>query len=148
MKPLILLIAVFAAFVAGSKAITGNWNILFGGNLAMCMMLFLTATGHVLFTKGMAMMIPPFIPYKTGLVYITGVIEVLLGLGLLSQFLRPYAGYTLIVFFILILPANVYAAAERLDLEKGTFTGPGLAYLWFRIPEQLFFILWVYYFGV
>ncbi len=82
MKPLILLIAVFAVFSACSKLLTGDWNLPFGGNLAMCLMLCFTAMGHFMFTKGMSMMIPPFLPFKTGLVYGTGVLEVILGFAL------------------------------------------------------------------
>jgi uncharacterized membrane protein len=54
----------------------------------------------------------------------------------------------LIVFFLSILPANVNAAIKRIDYQKGTSTGKGVQYLWFRVPLQLFFIGWVYYFGI
>lgn len=148
MKPLIILLGVFGTVTLIMRYTTGSWNILFCGNLAMCVMLCFTALGHFLFTKGMALMLPPAIPYKTGLVYFTGVAEVTLGFALLSPALRPYAGYTLILFFILMFPANVYAAIKHLDLEKGTYTGPGLRYLWFRGPLQILFIGWVYYFSI
>jgi uncharacterized membrane protein len=148
MKPLVILITVFAAYILASRVTTGFWNLSLGGNLAMCIMLCFTALGHFLFTRGMVMMIPSFIPYKTALVYITAFAEVILGLALLSPSLRPYAGCALILFFVLILQANVYASVKHLDIEKGTNTGPGLSYLWFRIPLQLFFIAWIYYFSI
>jgi hypothetical protein len=34
------------------------------------------------------------------------------------------------------------------DYQKGTRDGSGTNYLWFRIPLQIVFILWVYYFGL
>jgi uncharacterized membrane protein len=148
METLAVLIPVFIVSLLISRWRTGQWRLIFSANLAMCMMLFLTAMGHVLFTKGMAMMIPPFIPYKTALVYITGVMEVLMGLALLVPSQRRYAGYALIGFFILILPANIYQSVIYLNMEKGTYDGPGPVYLWFRIPLQLFFIAWVYYSAV
>ncbi len=148
MKPLILLIAAFAVSTTISRLTTGLGNLPFSGNLAMCLMLLLTAFGHFKFTRGMTMMIPPFIPFKTALVYVTGVAEVVLGIALLSTSLRHYAGYVLIAFFILITPANIYAAVKRLDLEKGSYTGPGINYLWFRMPLQLFFIAWISYFSI
>ncbi len=148
MKPLILLIVVFAAFTSISRLTTGNWNLQFAGNLAMLIMLCFTALGHILFPKGMSLMIPPLFPFKKALGYLTGLAEVILGLALLSPSTRPYAGYGLIVFFILIVPANIYAAIHHLDIEKGTYTGPGPGYLWFRIPMQLFLIGWVYYFSM
>jgi uncharacterized membrane protein len=148
MEPLIVLITVFALGTLISRFRTGHWGLPFNGNLAMCCMLFLTAAGHFMFTKGMAMMIPPFIPFRTELVYITAFMEVLLGLALLSLKWRRRAGYVLIVFFVLILPANIYEAVIKLNMEKGTFDGAGLPYLWFRIPLQALFIGWVYYFSI
>jgi len=54
----------------------------------------------------------------------------------------------LILFFILILPANILAALKKVDYQKGTNDGPGAGYLWFRIPLQIFFIAWVAWFSV
>ena len=89
-------------------------------------------------------MIPPIVPFKTELVYFTGVAEILLGVGLLIPGLRTYSGYILIVFFILMLPANIYAAIKHIDFQKGTFNGNGITYLWFRVPLQILFIVWTY----
>jgi uncharacterized membrane protein len=50
----------------------------------------------------------------------------------------------LIVFFVLLLPANINAAIKHIDYQKGTFEGQGLNYLWFRIPLQILFIVWTY----
>jgi uncharacterized membrane protein len=148
MEPLIVLIIVFISSAGICKLSKGDWNLPFAGNMGMCLMLFITAIGHVLFAKGMAMMIPPFVPLKMALVYLTGLAEVIFGLALLSPSKRSIAGYVLILFFVLILPANLYAAITHLDLEKATYTGPGLNYLWFRIPEQVFFIAWIWYFSI
>jgi uncharacterized membrane protein len=92
-------------------------------------------------------MIPPVVPGKTFLVYLTGVAELALGIGLLFHSSRHLSGVVLIAFFVLLLPANIYAAQRHLDLEKATYSGPGPAYLWFRIPLQLLFIGWVIYFS-
>lgn len=89
-------------------------------------------------------MIPPIVPFKTELVYFTGAAEILLGVGLLIPGLRMYSGYILIVFFILLLPANIYAAIKHIDFQKGTFNGNGITYLWFRVPLQALFIVWTY----
>lgn len=147
MKPLVILLAVFGLSSLAFWLITGSWNLLFCGNLAMCVMLCFTALGHFLFPKGMAMMIPPFIPFRTALVYITGVAEIAFGLALLFPITRAYVSPALLLFFVLLLPANIYAAWHHIDLEKGTNTGPGPSYLWFRIPLQILFIVWVYFFS-
>jgi len=51
-------------------------------------------------------------------------------------------------FFVLILPANIHAAIHHVNLETATNDGNGLNYLWFRIPLQVFYIAWVYFFAV
>ena len=93
-------------------------------------------------------MLPRFIPLKKVFVYVTGLIEILAGVGLLIKPYRHTTSVLLIIFFILILPANVYAAINKIDYEKGNYSGNGLKYLWFRIPLQIFFIEWVWYFGI
>lgn len=147
MKPLIVLLSVFVATLLASEILTGDWHLVFAGNIAMCGMLFLTSAGHFMFTRGMEMMIPPFIPAKRLLVYLSGVAEAVLGIALLIPAVRPAAAWLLILLFVLLLPANIRAAKKSVHLEKADYSGPGLAYLWFRIPEQLFFIGWVCFFS-
>jgi uncharacterized membrane protein len=72
----------------------------------------LTADGHFTFTKGMSMMIPAYVPLKMQLIYLTGILEVVLGILVLFPSLRAYRGYLLILFFVLITPANVLAALK------------------------------------
>ena len=114
----------------------------------MAVMLLFTAIGHFKFTTGMAMMLPSFIPAKKQIVLATGVIEILAAIGLLVSSTTKIAGILLIAFFVLILPANIYAALRQVNLEKADNSGNGINYLWFRIPEQVFFIAWIYLFAV
>jgi len=90
------------------------------------------------------MMIPKIIPFKTEIIYLTGFLEILLGICLLIPKLSVYSGWILIVFFLLLIPANIYASMKHIDYQKGTFYGNGLAYLWIRIPLQIIFIVWTY----
>ena len=146
MKPLIVLIVVFTLTLFGIKIFQGRWDLIFSGSLAMSMMLVLTAIGHMKFTRGMVMMMPSFLPYKKTLVYATGIFEIVAAVGLLIDSYRHLTAIALIIFFILILPANIYGAIRKVNIEKGSYNGPGPGYLWFRIPMQLFFIGWVWYF--
>lgn len=144
MKPLIILLSVFSISLLLNKLFRGNYEFALSGRIAMSAMLLFTAVGHFMFTKGMAMMLPTFIPYKTATVYLTGIIEIAAATGLFVPALREVTAWLLIAFFILILPANIYAAIRNVDYQKGTFEGSGLAYLWFRIPLQALFIIWTY----
>ena len=49
------------------------------------------------------------------------------------------------LFFIAIIPANIKASMENINYQTGELDGSGLEYLWFRIPLQVFFIVWVFF---
>ena len=144
MKPLIVLLSVFAISLITTKIIRGNFEFALSGRIAMSVMLVFTAVAHFAFTKGMSMMLPSFIPYKTEVVYLTGIIEITAAIGLFIPNFRSITAWLLIAFFILILPANIYAAIKHVNYQNGTFDGNRLTYLWFRIPLQILFIIWVY----
>lgn len=148
MKVLFVLIGSFLLAMGVSRIFAGDWHVILSGNIAMCIMMCFAASAHFAFSKGMEMMIPSFIPFRLPIVYLTGVLEILLGIGLLFPQFRNPASYALIIFYLLILPANISAALRHVDIQKATLDGNGPAYLWFRIPMQLFFIAWIWYFGI
>ena len=148
MKVLAVLLVSFLIAAIATKLINGEFDWVFSGNVAMCVMLCFTAIGHFVFVKGMEMMMPPFIPFKRELVVLTGIIEIAGGIGLLFPSYRYWVAILLIVFFILILPANIYATIKNVDFQKASFDGPGANYLWFRIPMQIFLIGWIWYFSI
>lgn len=145
MKPLIVLFAASIIAVLFLKIVNRNYNFPLSARIGMSMMLLFTAMGHYMFTEGMAMMIPDFIPFRIELVYFTALVEIVGAIGLQIQHSRTTTAWLLILFFILILPANIKASVEQLDYQKATFDGNGLTYLWFRIPLQIIFIAWVYF---
>ena len=144
MKPLIVLLFAFISAIFLVKLFKHNYDFAMSARIAMAIMLVFTAIGHFAFTKGMTMMIPAFVPFKEGLVLLTGGFEILLATGLLLPQFKVITGWTLILFLMLMLPANIYAALSNVNYQKGTFDGHGLAYLWFRIPLQFLFIIWTY----
>ena len=148
MLPLYVLLGVFAISLFATKYFTKSFDYSFAGRVSMSAMLLFTALGHFLFAEGMALMIPGFIPFKKELVYLTGIIEICAAVGLIFVRLSHLTSWLLIIFFLLILPANINAALKNIDYQTGSNTGDGPAYLWLRIPLQVFFILWTYYFGI
>ena len=104
-----------------------------------------TALGHFVRTEAMAEMLPPSVPYRVGLIYLTGVFELLGAAGVWVPRLRKRTGVCLIVMLLGVLPANVYAAFNRVDFG-GHEAGP--AYLLVRGPFQLLVAWWVYFAAV
>ncbi|HTI58672.1 hypothetical protein [Mucilaginibacter sp.] len=148
MKPLLVLLVTFLLVLFGCWFIQRQWNYIFAGNIAMAVMLLFTAMGHFKFSEGMSMMVPEFIPAKKQLVYLTGFMEAVFAIGLCIPDARRLAADLLILFFLLVLPANINAAQKSVDYQNATYQGRGVGYLWLRIPMQVFFILWVAYFGM
>lgn len=150
MKPLfVLLISFFVCVIILQFVIKSDQNKwVVAGNISIGIMFIFTAIGHFVFTQGMSQMIPDFIPYKIQWVYVTGVLEILFGLGLIFPTYRLITAYVVLVFLVFVLPANIKSAIDGLNYQSGAYDGPGLAYLWFRIPLQVFFMIWVYVFAI
>jgi uncharacterized membrane protein len=101
-----------------------------------------TGLGHFFRTEEMAAMMPPSVPFRVGAVYVTGVLELLGALGVWVPGLKRLAGLCLILLLVCVLPANIYAALNRVDFGGH---GAGPAYLLVRVPFQLFVICWTYF---
>ena len=61
--------------------------------------------------------VPPYLPYKIELVYISGLLEVILGFMLLIPKTRFYAGWGLIVLLIAVYPANIDMFVNDVDVQ-------------------------------
>ena len=84
--------------------------------------------------------IPPVLPLKLELVYISGIFEIILGLLLLFKNTRPLAGWGLIILLIAVYPANIYLAITNGEAME---TSPLIA--WGRLPIQFIFISLAYW---
>ncbi|KUY17579.1 hypothetical protein BAZ12_01530 [Elizabethkingia miricola] len=149
MKLLSILFSVFIIALLGTKIIQGEWNWIFSGNLGMAVFIIFTGFSHFKFQKGMALMIPDFIPYKMFWVYFTGVLEIAAGIGLMIPQLREITAILLIVFYTVVFIANINSSKKRINIFKADYTGPGMKYLYKeRIPMQIILIAWTWYFGI
>jgi uncharacterized membrane protein len=145
MAPLIVLIVSFGGFWLVNKyMLNERFSASFIGRVAMALMLLMTGSAHFFKTDVMVQSMPDLIPYKVELVYFTGVIELLAAIGLLFDRTAKLTSILLIIFFICILPANIIGSLKRVELG-GMENGP--MYLLFRVPLQVFFIWWAYFFG-
>ncbi len=145
MKPLIVFLLVFSLSSFASRLWRGTFQLEKSIRFGLSAMLLFSSLGHFLYSQGMALMIPEIIPYKLEIVYITGLFEIALAVGLLIPNFRKLTGWVFIFFLIAVLPANIRASIFHLNFQTAQFDGYGLSYLWFRIPLQLFFIAWTYF---
>ena len=146
MAPLIILIFSFLIFFSVNRLFFKNrLSVSFQGRSAMAVMLIFTALAHFNQTEYMVEMLPDLIPYKKATVYITGIIEFLAAIGLFIKKTVKITTYLLILFYLLILPANIIGSIKQVDLGG---MDAGAPYLFFRIPLQVLFMGWIYYFGI
>lgn len=88
--------------------------------------------------------VPPAFPAPYALVWISGVIEVALGIALLFPRTRRAAGFALVALYVAVFPANIYMALANVQLRglPAWADQPSVTALWMRLPFQLVFIAW------
>ncbi|WP_137906016.1 DoxX family protein [Chryseobacterium sp. 2VB] len=149
MKLLVILFATFILALLETFLFQGKPDYIFSGNLGMAVFILFTGFSHFKFQKGMAMMIPDFIPARMFLVYCTGVLEIAAGIGLMIPAIREITAILLIIFYVLVFIANINSSRKKINIFKADYTGPGMKYLYTqRIPMQIILIVWTWYFGI
>lgn len=88
-------------------------------------------------------MTPDFLPAPLALVYISGVAEILGGLGLILPQTRRLAAWGLILLLLAVFPANINMAINDIPLDGRDL--PTWA-LWGRLPLQALLIAWAYWY--
>ena len=146
MAPLIVLLAGFGIFYLINKfLLKDRFSASYMGRSSMAGILLLAGIAHFFKTDLMIEMMPEIIPFKMEIVYLTGILEIIASVGLLTPKFVKLTSIMVILFFIAIFPANVIGSIKEVKL--GGMEG-GVNHLYFRIPLQLLFIGWVYYFGI
>ncbi len=146
MAPLLVLVVVFGILLAVKKLLLKErLSLSFAGRAAMAAMLVITGIAHFTSTNLMIELMPGFLPAKREIVYFTGICELLAVFGLLWNKTAKLTAVLLIIFFIAILPANIIGSLKQVQLGG---MENGAIYLLFRVPLQILFILWAYYFGI
>ena len=97
-------------------------------------------TLHFVFPRVYERIVPPYLPLHRELVYVSGVGEVLGGLGLFPERTRPAAGVGLVLLLLAVWPANLQMLLDARAAGKPAWW---LALLWVRLPLQVPLILWV-----
>lgn len=117
------------------------------GHIAITCVFLFTGIGHFLRARPMSAMLPPKIPetWRLPIIYLSGVFEIVLAVGVLVDAWSKLAGVVLCVFLIGVLPANIGSAIRRVPFGGH---GAGPVYLLARVPLQILLICWVWWFAV
>lgn len=95
--------------------------------------------GHFVAHEDFLAQTPSFLPARSWIVWISGVVEIVLGAAmLLARRSRPLVGWALALFFVLVFPGNVYqavAGTEGFGLDTPSAR-------WTRLLFQPLLVVW------
>lgn len=104
--------------------------------------LFVVAgVNHFFHTAFYVSIMPPYLPWHLGLVYISGVAEAGLGCLLLLRRWAVWAAWGLIALMVTVFPANLHMA-----MHPDLYPTIPIAVLWLRLPLQGLLIAWAYWY--
>ena len=89
---------------------------------------------HFLNPEWFLQIVPPFLPAPLALVYLSGVAEIVVGVGVLIPQTRHYAALATVALLVAVYPANIYMAV-------GDVMGSELVQ-WGRLPLQAVLVAW------
>lgn len=106
-------------------------------------LLMLTAgTLHFLRPNTFVQIVPNYLPYPMALVYISGVFEILGGIGLMVPLTTHFSAWGLIALFVAVFPANLHMAINNVPVNGEYYPIAS----WVRLPFQILLIWWAYWF--
>ena len=89
---------------------------------------------------------PPYLPWHLELVWISGVFEILGGLGLLIPPVRRFSSWGLLALLVAVFPANLHMAVNGVFIDVPI--PQSQLGLWLRLPLQLVIAAQVWFVGL
>ncbi len=101
----------------------------------------LAGVNHFMHTEFYVSIMPPYLPWQTALIYVSGAAEIFLGVLLLFRRAERLAAWGMIALIIAVTPANVQMA-----IHAELYPDYSRAALWARLLLQGVLIAWAYWF--
>jgi uncharacterized membrane protein len=101
----------------------------------------LAGANHFVHTDFYVGIVPPYLPWHLALVYISGVLEMALGIALLIRRIQRCAAWGMIALIVAVTPANLHMAVHAELHPQYSATA-----LWLRLPLQIVLIAWAYWY--
>jgi uncharacterized membrane protein len=110
----------------------------------MALLYIVGGINHFASTPFYLQMMPPYLPAHLAIVYISGVAEVTLGIGLLIPVTRRLAAWGVVALLIAIYPANLYMWTSHMAVGGKPIP---TAFHVVRLIAQLLLIYWAWTFA-
>lgn len=103
---------------------------------------------HFLAPKAFARVVPPGLPKPRALVYLSGIAEIGLGIGVAFDRTRRGSAWGIMALLGAVFPANVYMATDDVaaELVPDRLSGIACAAAWARLPFQGVLLLWAWWY--
>jgi uncharacterized membrane protein len=86
---------------------------------------------------------PPYLPWHEQLIFVSGIAEVMIGVGLWIARTRVLAAWGAIALLIAVFPANIHMALA--DVPIGDPPHSAGLFRWVRLPLQFVLIAWAWW---
>ncbi len=111
------------------------------GLILLALFFIVSGINHFINSDIYVAIMPTYLPAHLELVYLSGLFEMLGGIGVVISPIRQWAGYGLIVLLIAVVPANFYMA-----MNPDKFVDIVSAWvLYARLPLQFLLIWWTFW---
>jgi uncharacterized membrane protein len=137
---ILLAVLVGVLLVAMLVPRRGRRSVRDAARVAMAVAMVFSGVSHFAATTAFVQLLPEFVPARTTIILVTGVVEILLGIGLLPRRRRREVALLLVAYLVAVFPANVYVAVADVRLD-----GLGGGNPWLRLPFQAIYIAWVFW---
>ncbi len=128
--------------LAAKLGLNPQKNFRENARMATGMTFIFTGLSHFLVPAKFMQMMPPFLPWPVLLVYLSGIFEIVGGIGLMISRTKQFAAICLILLLLAVFPANIYVALNNVPL--GGFMNYAI-YQWLRLPMQFGLIAWIWW---
>ncbi len=108
--------------------------------ISMSFFLSLSGIHHLLDPFSLANAIPLFIPFKEEIIFTTGILELIMAIGILIHKWRFYFANSIAIYFFILIGIHIHVAVYQIPMFG--ISHPLLH--WLRTLFQFFLILWVY----
>lgn len=145
---LVVLILVFLLLCGGFFIFYNDIAYAVSGRLALSVMFVFSGVLHLYYKEGIYLTYPDFLSQtnKIKAVFIVGDLQFAFAAGLVFRDVAQIIIPVILIYLILRFFTQIKACIKHISIKRGNFTGKGLPYLFFKIPEQLIIIAWAYYF--
>ena len=109
-------------------------------NISLAAVLLVAGITHLISPQIYLPAMPNYLPFHLELVYLTGIIEIILGTGIILKSVYKACSKLTAVYFIAILPAHIHVSLN--EVEMFGVSSPAL--LWLRTVLQTILIYWAY----